>query len=443
MAMSGARRIVLWRVDAAAGVVRADGVAGGAAPSPHVMHGSAITWIAREGVSARLDPPPVWATTQRVIGVPVVEDPSQHALTFELADEVDVNPTQFEVLGIHVGALLNVLKDHDILTEYQVRTEHLLNALRALPTALTQEALAQQLVDVACNLTAGVGACLSLWDGNSIVVLLSQGGGVSASRVVEETDSITVLAARNATTMVRDSTAKRSLKIIGAGERFTHTAEMAVAVPLVTHGSVVGVLTTWSVERIAEAAINGLETIAPYAAAQLISAQQLGEMRQLAERDGLTGLLNRRAFDQQLSAEAARFERYRRPFAVILMDIDHFKKVNDQYGHDAGDIVIRKFAEIIASSLRDVDVAARYGGEEFALLLPETDKSHAVEIAERIRRKVEASHIDIKVSAIGVTSSAGVASVPDRGVDPTNVVKTADQLLYEAKRAGRNRVAYR
>jgi two-component system, cell cycle response regulator len=215
---------------------------------------------------------------------------------------------------------------------------------------------------------------------------------------------------------------------------------MAVAVPLRRDHHVAGVLAVWSADRIEEASISALDMLAPWAAVQVLHAAELGLMRHLAERDGLTGLHNRRGFDQQLDAEIARFERYRRPFALIMMDLDHFKKVNDQYGHEGGDEVLRRVGEIIQSSLRDVDVAARFGGEEFAILLPETDKSDAVAIAERIRQRVEAADIQAAGQRIKVTTSAGVCAMPERNVEPGNIVRTADQLLYEAKRTGRNRV---
>lgn len=443
MSMSGARRVVLWRVDAPAGVVRAVAVAGGALPNAHVVHGSAITWVARERVSARLDPAPVWALTQRVIGIPVLEEPAAHALTFELGDDVEVNPGQFDALGVHVGALLNVLQDHIVLADYQERAEHLLDALRALPAATSEDVLARKLVDVAMNITHGTGASLASWDGKHLTIILNEGGGVAANRVVDEQDSMSVLAARSHATIVREGAALGTLSVVAAGERFLPSPDIAIAVPLITHGNVVGVLTAWAVTRVPQTSITALETLAPYAAAQLASAKELVQMRTLAERDGLTGLHNRRAFDQHLNAETARFDRYRRPYALVMMDIDHFKKINDQYGHDAGDSVLRDVARCITTSLRDVDVAARFGGEEFALLLPETDKSHAVVIAERIRARVEAARFEWRGAVIPVTLSAGIAAIPEHDARPEDIVREADQLLYAAKRQGRNRVVHK
>ena len=440
--MSGARRVLLWLVDERAGLVRPVGVAGGATPAGHVLHGSPITWLARERMSMRLDPAPVWAETMRAIGVPVLEERPLHVLTLELDDDLEVQPQQFDALGIYMGALLNVMHDHDILARREARTDDLLLALRELPSATTVAELGRDLVAAAIRLTDGNGAALSSWDGEVGELLFSEGGGPPPGAQFSGSDSLSAMAARGAATITRDGAALRNVRLIAERERFAITPASAAAVPLQSQGVVTGVLTVWSTGRFAEAALTALDTIAPHASRQLEHAHALGQMRVQAERDALTGLYNRRAFDHQLAAESARFERYRRPFALIIMDIDHFKQVNDSHGHDAGDVVIKGVAEIIANSLRDVDIAARYGGEEFALLLPETDKSHAIDIAERIRKRIEGAHFNWQGIAIPVTSSAGVAAMPERQQEVADLVRAADQLLYEAKRGGRNRVAH-
>ena len=440
LAMSGAKRVLLWRIEESTGLVRPVGVAGGAAPSPHILHASPIQWLARERVSARIDPIPDWSVTDRVIGVPLQEEVPRHLLTIELMDDIEVKPDQFEALGIYMGALMNVIRDHELLGTEQERTENLLSALRALPSATTLEQLGRELAGAAIRICNANGAALSVWDGEKGTVSFSEGGGAPVGTTFTGVDSLTSLAARNGAIVQRDRAGLRSVRVLAEKERFTFTPHVAAAIPLMNGGVTVAMLTVWSADRIPEVAITALETIAPFAARQVEHAGELGMMRHLAERDGLTGLHNRRGFDQQLEAEIARFERYRRPFALIMMDLDHFKKVNDQYGHEAGDEVLRRVGQIIEASLRDVDVAGRFGGEEFALLLPETDKSDAVAIAERIRQRVEAADIVAEGHHIRVTSSAGVAAIPEKNVDVKNVLRIADQLLYDAKHQGRNRV---
>ena len=440
--MSGARRVLLWFIDERAGLVRPIAVAGGAAPAGHVLHGSPITWLARERISMRLDPAPGWAETMRAMGVPVVEERPLHVLTLELDDDIEVQPQQFDALGIYMGALLNVVHDHDMLARHQSRTDDLLSALRELPSATSVAELGRDLVTAAIRLTDGDGAALSSWDGEVGTLLFSEGGGPPAGAQFQGSDSLSAMAARGVATITREGAALRGMRIIAERERFPIAPASAAAVPLQSDRKLTGVLTVWSSGLFAEAALTALDTIAPHASRQLDHALALGHMREEAERDGLTGLYNRRTFDQQLAAESARFERYRRPFALILLDIDHFKLVNDTHGHDAGDVVIKGVAEIITKSLRDVDIAARYGGEEFAMLLPETDKSHAIDIAERIRKRIEGTPFNWQGLAIPVTSSAGVAAIPEKHQDVANLIRAADQLLYEAKRGGRNRVAH-
>lgn len=167
-------------------------------------------------------------------------------------------------------------------------------------------------------------------------------------------------------------------------------------------------------------------------------------LQTLAARDGLTGLANRRAFDQALQAEWRRGQRSGKPLSLLFVDVDHFKLFNDHHGHQRGDECLREVAAIVgAQALRPVDLAARYGGEEFAIILPETDRDGACEVAERIRKAVTALGIAHGAPRAGrhVTLSVGIATqVPALDVAPESLLGQADQALYAAKRLGRNRV---
>ena len=158
-------------------------------------------------------------------------------------------------------------------------------------------------------------------------------------------------------------------------------------------------------------------------------------LAELAAFDALSGAANRRNFDQALNAEALRSHRYGRPLAVILADIDRFKRVNDTHGHATGDDVIRGVAATLAANCRGSDLVARYGGEEFAVLLPETSAQHAFELAERLRQAIEAADYG---SAGRITASFGVAELGADG-SPTELMHNADRAMYQAKEQGRNR----
>ncbi|UCG84967.1 MAG: diguanylate cyclase [Gemmatimonadota bacterium] len=154
-------------------------------------------------------------------------------------------------------------------------------------------------------------------------------------------------------------------------------------------------------------------------------------LRWLAAKDPLTLLMNRGTFDERMQAEVARAMRHGHPLSVALIDIDHFKKFNDTYGHIVGDEVLRVLGDMLTKSLRQSDLVARYGGEEFIVLFPETPSANAVYKAEDLRQTIEHS---------SVTVSIGVAELPADGTDTRAVIDCADQRMYQAKRAGRNRV---
>ena len=162
----------------------------------------------------------------------------------------------------------------------------------------------------------------------------------------------------------------------------------------------------------------------------------------LAIRDQLTGLFNRRYFDEAITAEVARASRYGRDLSVIFLDVDFFKKYNDEYGHQHGDMVLKKISQIIKLNIREIDIATRYGGEEFVVILPETPQDDAYTVAEKIRQSVE----ETAASAIGnrnanaITVSAGVASLGQDIMNVHQLIAKADQAVYEAKRTGRNAV---
>ena len=156
-----------------------------------------------------------------------------------------------------------------------------------------------------------------------------------------------------------------------------------------------------------------------------------------ARIDALTGLPNRRALMERLSQEWARIERYGGSLAVVMADIDHFKEVNDRYGHATGDRLLRHFAEAIARQCRDADMAARYGGEEFVIVVPEATAPSAAALAERCRKAAEEIRVGVASEVIGLTATFGVADTQSAG-PPESAIRAADEALYRGKDAGRN-----
>ena len=161
--------------------------------------------------------------------------------------------------------------------------------------------------------------------------------------------------------------------------------------------------------------------------------------RRLATTDELTQLANRRQFDEALAAEVVRAERFRDPVAVVAADLDNFKRINDRFGHDVGDLVLRAFADAIRANVRDVDLPARYGGEEFTVLLPATDAAGGAQLAERLRVAAEQLVVDSGSGPVVVRSSFGVSSFPTER-SAAALMRAADRALYRAKAAGKNTV---
>ncbi|PLY03086.1 MAG: diguanylate cyclase response regulator [Desulfuromonas sp.] len=165
------------------------------------------------------------------------------------------------------------------------------------------------------------------------------------------------------------------------------------------------------------------------------------QLKELSQTDALTGLANRRQLMNILAIEFERSRRTGTPFSILMIDLDHFKKINDNYGHQDGDVVLRSTAELMLAHLRQYDTAARFGGEEFTLVLPETDPVEAAGVAERIRKEISKMTFTGSIAKLKLTASIGVATVPKDNIGSLDdFLRAADDALYQAKNNGRNRV---
>jgi diguanylate cyclase (GGDEF)-like protein len=230
----------------------------------------------------------------------------------------------------------------------------------------------------------------------------------------------------------------------------TQAPSSIALLPLVRYGNLIGSLNLGSEDstRFTEgAATDFLQRLATIVAICLENATNLERLKRVGLTDSLTGVNNRRFFDQRLIEEAARAQRTNEPLACLFMDVDHFKLVNDQHGHQLGDQVLRKIAGLIREQLRASDVLGRYGGEEFSALLVNASNDSAMEIAERIRAVIEKQQFATSEDQfMSVTISIGVATLPmecgDIGTESLSedLVERADQAVYQAKHNGRNLV---
>lgn len=216
-------------------------------------------------------------------------------------------------------------------------------------------------------------------------------------------------------------------------------AKNLVVIPLHADHQPVGVLVLENPSergsKIERRVVQMVNQFASHAALSLRNAVLQQQVKKMADTDGLTGLPNRRTFESVLEKELSRSARNGEPVTLMMVDVDHFKKFNDTYGHQTGDDVLRLVGAALANGGRDFDTPARYGGEEFAVILPACSSKESLAVAERLRAQV------CKIETVApVTASAGVATYPTHASDAASLIKAADEALYESKRAGRDRI---
>lgn len=271
------------------------------------------------------------------------------------------------------------------------------------------------------------------------------GGGLAVDYVERETGEFRRVRARaedgptGAILKQRQPLVIPDLKRSDFGLRGDPTIRSWMGAPIVIYDEAVGVLSVQSRERGAFGPHE--QRVLEAIGAQAAVAIQNARLYELATVDGLTGLYVRRYFDSRLREELERSRRFGAPFSLVLLDVDNFKQLNDTYGHQLGDRVLKEIASVMRRNMRGVDIPARYGGEEFAFILPRTAMVDAHAVAERIRQDVADTPITHDDKVVRVTASLGVACYPDSGEgDAAALVQRADTALYRAKQTGKNRV---
>lgn len=237
------------------------------------------------------------------------------------------------------------------------------------------------------------------------------------------------------------------LENINDKTEYITSSDMKVGVfPIKNEENILGVIAAYSnTDKLLQNDIDYLVQLTRQSAVTIQRANVYAEVLKYATLDALTGLNNRRQFEIRLKQEISNSKRNNLPLCCMMSDVDYFKKVNDTYGHSAGDIVLKSVADIIKKEIREYDIACRYGGEEFFIILPQTNINEASLVAKRLRKVIEESKIDITeagvegVNSLNITVSIGVCAY-NNSMTPEMFVQTADKSLYEAKTTGRNRV---
>jgi diguanylate cyclase (GGDEF)-like protein len=443
-ALLGAHRLVLWWVRRDDGVVVA-AASTGAMPTPRPVAGEPISWCAEEAQPLRIDPLPGWADAP-VLAVPVPVGDGLAVLTVEAQGLEAALQAELQAAGI-LASVLDLHASHRQRIADLDHVHRVLRFLRDPPRAGDPSAFPDALARTAVEAAGAAGALVASWDdddperGGLVLARYGRGKGPEPGMAIAPGDSDLALAVRAGATLHRDGR-DGTRPLAEARERWSGRPRHTTIIPLLDPSGRCGaLLALWGDEPVEAGVVALLESLGPVLVLQLGHSRDLVRIRDRADRDALTGLPNRAAFDERLELEARRFHRYRRPLALLVLDLDHFKAVNDTFGHPVGDAVLQRVADLLRANTRDPDIPARYGGEEMVVVLPETMLRPALDVAERIRTAVEASRFEHDGRPIDLTVSIGVSACPECVADPGDLLRTADEALYQAKRDGRNRVA--
>lgn len=342
----------------------------------------------------------------------------------------------------HVAMLLDLF---EMRREYgrSMRQGHaLLRAAEEIHSHRSQSALSATICEMALEVTSAKASALvrcGAGQGAGIVQHATEGLGVQTGFELADDSLVAAVANGGLPLVMEHATGVGRGQLFGPSERFNGAGAIAV-IPIGSNDTLIGCLVISGADEgsITEDEARNVGLLGAIAATALEIVWEIEEVNRRAELDPLTGLANRRLFDESLQRELSHSDRFGQPVSLVLVDIDHFKRVNDSHGHEAGDAVLRAISRILADGVRTVDLCARFGGEELAILLPQTTAAGAFELADRLRRRIAGRPIKYNNAEIAVTASFGVASYPDVVHTRDALFQAADAALYAAKHYGRN-----
>jgi len=342
-----------------------------------------------------------------------------------------------------VGRLLSLFELRRSYARHMRQSQALLSAAKRLQGHKSQEALTKAICETALQVTSASDAALVRWraDVGRGWVHYTTSGFKHRAPFGLDADTLVSRTCQDGTLFVIDDVSQMSSppSVFLDGDAGWRAGSLGI-VPLKMQERVIGaiVIATAQPGGLARDEARNVALLGALAAPSLEVVWEMEEVSRRARTDALTGLANRRAFDDQLETLVLHADRFGHSLSLIMADIDVFKKVNDTWGHEAGDAVLRSIARTLEDGVRKVDVCARFGGEEFAILLPETSLAGAVELADRLRRAVASTPVNHGGQDISVTISCGVSSYPEGVLSREALFAAADRALYDAKNAGRN-----
>ncbi len=392
---------------------------------------------------------PFATSVRSEMAVPITVDHAVYGVVdVQSAESLDwVDLELLELVTQRISATIQQAKRYASSERRAARAEMLLDIGVSLAASLDPDAVVEAVLDQIARLIPYEGAAL-LTVGEDQKLRLADGRGPFAvnADLFEGVDPATY----SLTAAMTESGKPFLISDVPAhynGDTpasFTWLGSLIVA-PLRVEGQLIGAIMVGGTTRARYTPDDAtmVAELARHAAVALKNAQRHAAVAQAAQMDGLTGIYNRGALMERLERELERARRYGRPLAVIFFDLDRFKRINDTYGHQFGDRVLRELARIATHTVRSIDLVGRYGGEEFIAVLPETDGTQAHIVAERLRANVAGRRLPAPSGeAARVTVSAGIAVFPDDATTMDTLIRIADTALYAAKEGGRNRVHY-
>jgi len=420
-------------------------------PAEVPLRGHALGWVVTEGIALRASRADIFQRSAPgwVVAAPITESGGGRAgcvaLEFDGVPRVDA-PQALELAASLAGRLLSSVREGEEQGREYRKNRALFGTIQDLDRQLDLKQLADGICRRALSVTGGRGAVVCSWDAaagaGSIIAVAGEAARTLLGAGLEAESSFLGLALHNATPLPQDDLTGKGrfpLYVKGIDVR----AGSAIIMPMTAGTDPVGaVAVEYARPRgFSEGDAERLRFLATFVAAAFRNALTFGAVKAMSMTDALTGLPNRRSTERALASAITVAERTGGPFAIAVVDIDHFKRFNDRFGHDAGDLVLKSVAGVIRDRLRPGDHAGRWGGEEFLVVLPGASLEDGARVLERVRRSVEALEIDWGGQTLGVTLSAGISAYPEVIRSPSTAVSSADAALYKAKRSGRNAVA--
>jgi diguanylate cyclase (GGDEF)-like protein len=390
------------------------------------------------------------AIVRAFIAVPVLE--RGHLRAVLCADRVvdrPFSPREEELLRDSTSHVLRAFENERVfmaLERSKREQEMLYRASQALSTALTQDAVMDVGLTAAAEISPHDFAAITEYqpEGRRHVVrrAIGEQALVFQGLRFRENNSLTAMVVKNRHYLPYRGEFDPKQQVLFTKKSRLKGMESLLVLPLVVREEPIGTLivASKSADAFVASARETLQALTNQLAVSLANARAVRQLEELATTDGLTGCLNKRAFQAELGQKLMAAQRFGRKLSLIVTDLDHFKAVNDTYGHATGDRVLQQLGRVLKEMKRETDLVARFGGEEFCVLCEETDARGARLLAERVREKLASTELQTDIGTLKVTASLGVATFPDHAKTAEELFSQGDKALYLAKKRGRNRV---